>query len=72
MASGSLGSTPRYLTALLKCGTLTTVPDGELLERFASRHNASDEAAELAFATLLARHGAMVMRSLPDGAAGLR
>ncbi len=57
MAGGSSGSAPKYLSALLSCGTLTTAPDDELLERFASRRNASDESAELAFATLLARHG---------------
>ena len=33
-----------------------------MLERFASRRGENDETAELAFATLLARHGAMVLR----------
>jgi polysaccharide biosynthesis/export protein len=36
--------------------------DVELLDRFASRRGEHDESAELAFATLVARHGAMVMR----------
>ncbi len=43
-------------------GTLTGLRDGELLARFAARRDAGDAAAELAFATLLARHGPMVMR----------
>ena len=36
--------------------------DRELLERFTSRRGAGDDSAELAFAALLARHGAMVLR----------
>ncbi len=62
MASGSSTSSPRYFSELMHSGTLTGLRDGELLERFAARRDAGDAAAELAFATLLARHGAMVMR----------
>ena len=36
--------------------------DCELLERFADRNGENDESAELAFATLVARHGPMVLR----------
>jgi RNA polymerase sigma factor (sigma-70 family) len=36
--------------------------DSELLERFADRTGAKDEPAELAFATLVERHGPMVLR----------
>ncbi len=62
MAIGSSSGSPRYLSALMQTGTLTGLRDGELLERFAARRDAGDAAAELAFATLLERHGAMVMR----------
>ena len=62
MAVESSSSAPRYLSALLNSGSLTGLSDAELLERFATRIDSSDEIAELAFATLLARHGAMVMR----------
>ena len=40
-------------------GTIREVGDGQLLERFATDHG---EAAELAFAVLVERHGAMVYR----------
>ena len=53
---------PKYLSALFDSGSLTGQGDHELLDRFASRRDQNDEAAELAFGTLLARHGAMVMR----------
>jgi RNA polymerase sigma factor (sigma-70 family) len=53
---------PKYLSALFLSGTLTGQADNELLERFASRRDENDLTAQLAFATLLARHGAMVMR----------
>ena len=62
MASGSPSSAPRYLSELMRSGTQNGLSDTELLERFAARRNPDDPAAELAFATLLARHGAMVMR----------
>ncbi|MGE3819102.1 MAG: sigma-70 family RNA polymerase sigma factor [Isosphaeraceae bacterium] len=47
------------LEALFRFGTASGLSDGQLLERFAERH---DEAAEAAFAALIERHGAMVWR----------
>jgi RNA polymerase sigma factor (sigma-70 family) len=52
------GSPPRELQSLFSDGVATGLTDQELLERFAS---CRDEAGEFAFATLLARHGPMVM-----------
>jgi len=48
---------PLGLRTLFHTGSLTGLTDGQLLERYALRDG---EAAELAFATLVARHGAMV------------
>ncbi len=45
--------------ALFHVGTLTGLSDRELLERYTSR---ADEAAELAFAALVERHGPRVLR----------
>ena len=42
VASGSSSSPPRYLSELLRRGTLTGMRDGELLERFAARRDADD------------------------------
>ncbi len=53
---------PRYLSDLFRNGTPGGLSDGELLERFAARVGEHDEAADLAFAALLARHGPMVLR----------
>src|SRR5262249_47404833 len=50
-----LGSIER----LFRAGTASGLSDGQLLERFATRH---DEAAEAAFAALVERHGPMVLR----------
>lgn len=47
------------LDRLFRFGTASGLSDGQLLERFANRH---DEAAEAAFAVLIERHGAMVWR----------
>src|SRR5260370_41295377 len=44
---------------LFRAGTAAGLSDGQLVERFASRH---DEAAEAAFAALVERHGPMVLR----------
>ena len=52
------GSPPRELRSLFGDGVATGLTDQELLERFAS---CRDEAGEFAFATLVARHGPMVM-----------
>jgi HlyD family secretion protein len=49
----------RQLQGLYDVGTVGTLTDGQLLERFATD---SDEAAELAFAALVERHEAMVWR----------
>ena len=46
--------------ALYNSGTATGLTDRQLLERFATRR---DAAAELAFATLVERHGPMVLRA---------
>ena len=62
MDSGPSSAAPRYLSALFHSGTLAGLNDCELLERFRSRRGENDDSAELAFATLLARHGAMVLR----------
>jgi RNA polymerase sigma-70 factor (ECF subfamily) len=51
-----------YLSTLFQSGTLAGLSDGELLDRFASARGKNDETAELAFATLMARHGPMVWR----------
>lgn len=48
------------IRTLYDAGTATGLTDGQLLERFATRHG---EGAELAFATLVERHGAMVLRA---------
>jgi RNA polymerase sigma factor (sigma-70 family) len=52
------GSPLRELQNLFSDGVATGLTDRELLERFAS---CRDEAGEFAFATLVARHGPMVM-----------
>jgi len=49
---------PRELYSLFRDGVATGLTDKELLERFAT---CRDTAGELAFATLLARHGPMVL-----------
>jgi len=62
LESGPSSAAPKYLSALFHSGTLAGLSDRELLDRFTSRRGENDETAELAFATLLARHGAMVLR----------
>ncbi len=57
MASASAGDFGRHLSQLFEVGSAVGLTDGELLERFAHKR---DAAAEAAFETLLARHGAMV------------
>ena len=49
----------RQLDTLFNIGAIRELTDGQLLERFA---RGDGEAAELAFAALVERHGAMVMR----------
>ena len=58
MASTSANDLGRNLGWLFGAGSAAGLSDGELLERFAHRR---DEAAEDAFETILARHGAMVL-----------
>jgi RNA polymerase sigma factor (sigma-70 family) len=63
MKNGQPGSALRQLRALFAAGTTTGLTDAELLERYATRRAESAEAAssaEMAFAALVDRHGAMV------------
>src|ERR1700678_3739959 len=63
MAKGHSGYSLRQLRALFSAGTATGLTDGELLERYTARRAESAEAAtaaEMAFAALVNRHGAMV------------
>jgi RNA polymerase sigma factor (sigma-70 family) len=53
-----VGTSPDF-RVLFGTGTLAGLTDGQLLERFATH---PDESGELAFAALLDRHGAMVLR----------
>ena len=59
MQEGRMMSATRRIHALYSVGTFTGLSDGQLLERFATREG---EAAELAFAALVERHGPMVLR----------
>jgi hypothetical protein len=53
------GTVLRQLNTLFSLGAIRELNDGQLLERFATGRS---EAAELAFAALVERHGAMVQR----------
>ncbi len=59
MATGQDQRVLRQLGTLLAVGTAGELTDGQLLERFATR---AGDAAEQAFATLVERHGPMVLR----------
>jgi RNA polymerase sigma factor (sigma-70 family) len=59
MAIRPKGAIQRQLRTVFNLGAIGELTDGQLLERFASR---GGEAAELAFAALVERHGPMVMR----------
>jgi HlyD family secretion protein len=59
VAIGRDGAVRRQLRTLFNIGTVRDLTDGQLLERFATDRG---EAAELAFAVLVERHGPMVMR----------
>jgi HlyD family secretion protein len=59
VATGQEQRVSRQLGTLLAVGTAGELTDGQLLERFATR---TGEAAEQAFATLVERHGPMVLR----------
>ncbi len=58
------GVVARRVGAACEAGALGALGDGELLERFATRRG---EAAELAFAVLVERHGPMVLRACRAG-----
>ncbi len=49
----------RHIRMIFGVGVVSDLSDAQLLERFASRH---DDSAELAFTTLVGRHGPMVLR----------
>jgi HlyD family secretion protein len=53
------GAVGRQLRTLFNVGAIRELTDGQLLERFAT---GGGEAAELAFAALVERHGTMVLR----------
>jgi len=53
------GAIQRQLRTVFNLGTIGELTDGQLLERFGTR---GGEAAELAFAALVERHGPMVLR----------
>ena len=59
MAIGKDRAVLRQLGTLFSVGTIRELTDGQLLERFATDQG---EAAELAFAVLVERHGPMVLR----------
>jgi RNA polymerase sigma factor (sigma-70 family) len=59
MAKGEWGDVLRSVQTLLDQGIVASLSDRQLLERFADRVGAS---AQTAFAALVARHGAMVLR----------
>jgi RNA polymerase sigma factor (sigma-70 family) len=59
VASQRTQSADRYLRVLFDAGTVAGLTDGQLLERFAAQPG---ETSGLAFATLVDRHGPMVLR----------
>jgi HlyD family secretion protein len=59
VAIGKDGAVLKQLRTLFNVGTVRDLTDGQLLERFATDRG---EAAELAFAVLVERHGPMVLR----------
>ncbi len=63
MGLGQTGSALRHVRALFAAGTTTGSTDSELIERYTANRAESAEAAtaaEMAFAALVNRHGAMV------------
>ncbi len=63
MRKGQPASALRQLRALFAAGTATGLSDSELLERYTTKRAESADAAtaaEMAFAALVDRHGAMV------------
>ena len=59
MVHGTAQATIDHVQVLFGVGTCAGLSDGELLERFLGRR---DEGGELAFESLVTRHGPMVMR----------
>ena len=59
MGKGLRDAGSRYVRMLFTSGTVGGLTDGQLLERFTAQ---GGETAELAFATLVERHGPMVLR----------
>ena len=59
MASSPSGAAVRSIRALFAAGTVGDLTDRQLLERFTDRDG---DGAELAFASLVERHGSMVLR----------
>ena len=59
MAIRPKGAIQRQLRTVFNLGAIGALTDGQLLERFTIR---GGEAAELAFAALVERHGPTVMR----------
>src|SRR3954453_4437774 len=59
MGKGQHDAGARYVRMLWGAGTAGDLTDRQLLERFTAR---AGEAAELAFAALVERHGPMVLR----------
>jgi|GEM_PF-4998107 len=62
MAGEATRSLLGQVETLFRAGATAGLSDDRLLERFAARSNA-DEVAEAAFATLVERHGSMVLRA---------
>jgi RNA polymerase sigma factor (sigma-70 family) len=58
MAHAASGSVVRQIGSLFDGGSVTGLPDRQLLDRFVARRDAAGEAA---FAALVARHGPMVL-----------
>src|SRR5262245_2526334 len=73
MANAKSSDLLRQVRTLFGAGVVAGLSDAELLERFAARSTAAEDAAlaaEAAFAALVARHGPMVLgvcqRALTD------
>ena len=62
MARNQHGAALRGIRTLFDVGTIGGLSDEQLLDRFVGREWEVTEAAELAFAELVARHGSMVLR----------
>ncbi len=60
MTRNAGGASRLFLKTLFEDGVPAGLTDGQLLERFATGRG---EAAELAFAILVQRHGPMVLRA---------